>query len=397
MKARTISGALLTVTAASIVGIWNPLPYQGNQLRAQAKAQPDPYVQLRAAGADNVPRITTKFHIDPWWPVTLPNDWALGPVFGVCVNSKDHVYVIQRTEEGPGEAGPWQGNKYGPPVLEFDQAGNLVKSWGEQNVYGNCAVDRQDNVWIAHINDAIVEKYSPEGKLLLTIGTKGRFDSSDGTAKGSALNASHELLNRPLAVAFDPANGNVYIADGAGNRRVAVFDRDGKFIRQIGRQATKEEAESGAGGAFAGYVNAVAISNDGMLYVGDRDGKRIQVFDKMGSFKQNISVPRRRKDLMTEVYHRKGLTIEPDIPGKAEIYGILFSRDPAQKYLYVGTPEQLIWTVERASGQPVSAFGRKGYSAGEMQLSNMTIDNKGDLVVGSMNRGVQLFRAMGKD
>ncbi len=81
--------------------------------------------------------------------------------------------MVERTEEGPGEAGPWQGNKYGKAVLEFDQAGTLIKSWGEPSLYGNCAVDRQDNVWIANGHASVVQKFSLEGKLLLTIGTEG--------------------------------------------------------------------------------------------------------------------------------------------------------------------------------------------------------------------------------
>ena len=403
MTSRTIFSAFLILVVGGIVaGMWNPFPYDGNLLRGQARGsttqlQPDPYIRERVAGADTVPRVTTKFHIDPWWPKPLANDWALGPVFGVCVNSKDVVFVVQRTEEGPGEAGPWQGNKYGPPVLEFDLAGNLVKSWGDASVFGSCAVDRQDNIWISDSADSTVQKYAPDGNALLQIGVKGKFDTSDGTEKGQALSSSRTLLNRPMGVAVDPANGDVYIADGGGNRRVAVFDRAGKFMRQFGRQATKEEAEAGAGGAFTGVVNSLVLSSDGLLYVGDRDGKRIQVFDKMGNFKMNISVPRRRKELAQQPYQRPGLPIAPNIPDKAEIYGILLSPDRAQKYVYIGTPEALIWTVERQSGKVISAFGRKGYGAGEMQLSNMTIDSKGDIIVGSTNRGIQMFRAMGED
>ena len=403
MRARTVVSVLWSTAALSIVfGMWNPFATDGNLLRGQGsgsmKFEPDPYVELRAAGADNVSGITAKFHIDPWWPRPLPNDWVFGPIFGVCVNSKDRVFIVQRTEEGPGEAGPWQGNKYGLPVLAFDPQGRLVSSWGDPKMFGGCSVDHQDNVWISNTNDSIVQKFSPDGKqLLLTIGVEGKSDTSDGTAKGKALNASQTLLNRPLAVAVDPATGDVYIADGAGNRRVAVFDRAGKFLRQLGRQATKEEAEAGAGGAFTGAVNSVTLSKDGLLYAGDRDGKRIQVFDKMGNFKMNISVPRRRKDLEKETYQRGGVTISPSLPGKAEIYGVLLSTDRAQKYLYVATPESLIWTVERQNGKPISAFGRKGYGTGEMQFSNFTNDSKGDIIVGSMNRGVQMFRAIGSD
>ena len=404
MKAGTIFSVLVMIMAWSIVaGMGSPFPSGENLLRGQAArstpAPPqDPYVKERAAGADTVPRITTKFHVDPWWPKPMPNDWVFGSLIGVCVDSKEHVFVVQEVNEA---AAPWQGNKYGPPVLEFDPAGTLVNSWGDMKSLpaglSTCHVDYQDNLWIGGAEDAIVQKYSHDGKLLLTIGAKEKFDTSDGTAKGNALNSSQTLLNKPIDMLVDPANGDVYVADGEGNHRVAVFDRSGKFLRQIGRQATKEEAEKFVGGAFTNFVDHLALSKDGLLYVAERDGKRVQVFDKMGNFKMNISVPRRRKELAEKVYHRREVTLAPNIPDKSEVFAILLSRDPAQKYVYVGTPEGLIWTVERQTGKLVSAFGQKGYGAGEIRISSLAINAKGDIFIVAENRGIQKFRAVGED
>jgi len=401
MQSKTIYTVLVIALALGIgvvVGMWNPVS-RGDESSITREFQRDPHIMERAAGADTVPRITTKFHVDPWWPRPMPNDWVFGALGGVCVDSKDHVFVISEADP---QGAPWQGNKYPPPVLEFDPDGKLVNSWGDPKVVPDgidtCYVDYEDNIWIAGEADAIAQKYSHDGsKLLLQIGTKGKFDTSDGTAEGKALNSSRELLNKPADFAVDPANGDVYIADGIGNRRIAIFDRDGKFLRQIGRQATKEEAEQGVGGVFTGQTDNLALSKDGLLYVGERDGKRIQVFDKMGNFKMNISVPRRRKDLEQKPYHRRELTIAPNIPDKAEIFGVLLSKDTQQKYLYVGTPEGLIWTVERATGKLVSAFGQKGYSTGEIRISGIAINSKGDLTVVAANRGIQLFRALGED
>ena len=408
MKAGTIFSVFVIVMTWSIAsGLWSPVRYGGNLLlgqatRGRAESQQDPHVRLRAASADTVPRITTKFHADPWWPKPLPNDWVFGAPVGVCVDSKDHLFIVDRI--GAADEAPWQGNKFGPPVFEFDPEGNLVSSWEDREMLPStagdccdCYVDSMDNLWLGGANDGIVRKYSHDGKALLTIGTKGKFDTSDGTGMGTALNSSQTLLNKPSAVAVDPGNGDVFIADGMGNRRVVVFDRAGKFLRQFGRQATKEEAEAGVGGAFTAQLDTIGLSNDGLLYVGERDGKRVQVFDKMGNFKRNISVPRRRKELQGQVYHRRGLAIAPNIPDKAEIFGVLLSRDRAQKYLYVGTPEGLIWTVERESGKPISAFGQRGYGAGEIRISGMAINSKGDLIVVAANRGIQMFRAVGED
>ena len=120
-----------------------------------------------------------------------------------------------------------------------------------------CFNDYQGNIWIAGQGDAIVQKYSHDGsKLLLQIGVKGKFDSGDGTDSlegalpSNAMNSSHELLNSPTDVAVDPANGDVYVSDGYGNRRVVVFDRDGHYLRQWGRQGTVAEVDAGVGGVF---------------------------------------------------------------------------------------------------------------------------------------------------
>ena len=128
--------------------------------------------------------------------------------------------------------------------------GNVAGSWGDQNtvpgsIHG-CELDRDGNVWVAGNADGIIQKYAPDGKLLLQIGTRGKFDSVDGTRRGAGLNAARDQLHMPAGMAVDPGNGDIYVADGYGNRRVAVFDKDGKFLRQWGRQATQEEIEKGA-------------------------------------------------------------------------------------------------------------------------------------------------------
>jgi len=246
----------------------------------------------------------------------------------------------------------------------------------------DCYFDYEGNLWIGGNTDAIAQKYSRDGKLLLQIGTKGKFDTSDGTEKGTALNASHTLLNKPSSFAVDPANGDVYITDGYGSRRVVVFDRNGNYLRQFGRQATKAESEAGMGGAFLGIVHCLVLANDGLLYVADRDGKRIQVFDKMGNFKKNIFIKRRRADL----------------PGNGSPWWILFSRDKAQKYMYVADGlNEVIWTLDRESGQTLSGFGRLGHMAGEFTfLHTIAMNSKGDLFIGETvgGRRVQKFKAV---
>jgi DNA-binding beta-propeller fold protein YncE len=271
-------------------------------------------------------------------------------------------------------------------VIEFDPAGNVVNSWGDPSVvpsgFHTCYFDPEGNMWVGGNTDAIAQKYSHDGKLLLQLGTKMKFDTSDGTAKGTALNASRTLLNEPCGFAVDPANGDVYISDGYGNRRIVVFDKDGHYVRQFGRQATQAETDAGVGGVFLGNVHGVFMSNDGLLYVNDRSGKRIEVFDKMGNFKRNIFIKRRR----------------PDLPGNGSPWWILFSLDKAQKYMFVADgSDEMIWTLDRQSGQTLGGFGRIGHMAGEFTfLHTLAMDSKGNIYTGETvgGRRVQKFSAV---
>ena len=95
----------------------------------------------------------------------------------------------------------------------------------------------------------------------------------------------------PAGMVVDPGNGDIYVADGYGNRRIAVFDKDGKFLRQWGRQATDEETQAGAPGVFAEVVHCIAMSNAGLIYACDRQGNRVQVYQKDGTFVRNIPIP----------------------------------------------------------------------------------------------------------
>ena len=253
-----------------------------------------------------------------------------------------------------------------------------MDSWGDSNtvpstIHG-CFADRENNIWLTGNGDGIVQKWTHDGKMLLQIGKRGVFDSSDGTSRGKNLNASQTQFFNPAGVVVDPGNGDVYVADGYGNRRVAVFDKTGKFLRQWGHQATKEETEAGAPAAFAQIVHCIAMGNDGLLYVCDRQGDRVQVFDKMGGFKRNIWV-------------RTGTPTLPDPRGT--VWWIAFSRDPEQKFMYVmnGRNEHL-HVLDRQSGQILSSFGRPGHMLGSFTHGHaVAVDSKGNLYIAETDTG----------
>src|SRR5215217_7170225 len=161
-----------------------------------------------------------KFALDPSWPKELPKDWITGQLGGVCTAEQDHIYVVNRrniTEEEK------ETSVSAPSIIKFNQAGDVVGSWGDQNTVPNtihgCFVDRDNNVYVAGNGDGIVQKYAPDGKLLLQIGTRGKFDSEDGTSRGKGRNSAKDQLHMPSAITVDPENGDIYVSDGYGNRR----------------------------------------------------------------------------------------------------------------------------------------------------------------------------------
>jgi sugar lactone lactonase YvrE len=202
--------------------------------------------------------VATVWTVDAKWP-QRPADMAWGHVPGIAVDKDDQVYVFTRAE---------------PPVQVYDASGKLLRTWGKGiKSAHHIKIDQGGNVWIADVGNHVVEKYTPEGKLLLTIGIKGE----------AGRDQSH--LNMPCDMAIGP-NGDVYVADGYGNARVIVFDKGGKFLREWG--------ELGAGPSQFSIVHAIALDSKGRLYVADRNNVRIQVFSTDGKYLEewrNLIVP----------------------------------------------------------------------------------------------------------
>ena len=180
---------------------------------------------------------TPKYEVDLSWPKPLPDRWVLGGLGGLCVDRQDHVFILNRQDVLDADL---NAGRMAPPIIELDPQGNVVHSWGDPKLLEtrlhSCHADKENNIWIGSAPSGMVQKFSHDGsKLLLQIGKKGVFDSSDGTVKGRPLNSNAAQFFMPSSIFVDPQNGDVYVSDGegaGGNRRIAVMDRNGKFLRQ---------------------------------------------------------------------------------------------------------------------------------------------------------------------
>lgn len=209
------------------------------------------------------------YHVVHGWPA-LPENYVLGQVPGVAVDSHNHVFVFQR---GDHYAGPNRTSKIDEPIREatvfcFDgKTGALVTSWGDNLFWmpHGLRVDADDNLWFTDVGTHQVTKFSHDGKLLLTMGEKGK----------PGLDGRH--FNKPTDIAF-AADGSFYVSDGYGNSRVARFSRQGEFLMDWGKKGDKP-------GEF-NLPHGIATDRQGRVYVADRSNARVQVFDGNGKYLQ---------------------------------------------------------------------------------------------------------------
>jgi NHL repeat-containing protein len=338
-----------------------------------------------------------RYEVDPYWPKPLPNRWVTGAVGGICVDHRDHVFGINRSDITALELRV--GKVAAPPVIEYDADGNVVSAWGDPNVLPagihGCFVDHEDNLWIAGSNGGMVQKWSRDGNnLLLQIGSRTVCDGAGGRCGEPGLNSSTVTLNNPADIAVDRLNGDVYIADGYGNHRVVVFNSKGVYLRQWGSSGFAPGQFSPIGG---GHPHCVVMGGDGLLYVCDRGNDRIQVFDKTGALVSIIPVK-----------PGTGYVPAPDgTPGRQAVGSALdvafYGR--LQRYLLnVDTGNEVLWIlnrdVHRGQIPPIiGGFGSQGHNAGNFTLLHMIdTDSKGNLYTSETvdGRRLQKFVPKGK-
>ena len=219
-------------------------------------------------------------------PLQLPADLYLGEVGGVATNSRGDIFVYTRTGHPTvtiGSARPFAHG--GSRLFQFDRNGKFVREIGK-NSYGfmyaaQVRVDPNDNIWVVDQMTNMVIKFDPQGRLLMLLGRKAESVPVPARpATGDGAGRPTDLFERPTDVAWDAA-GNIFVADGLSNARIAKFDKEGKFVKSWGKKGT-------APGEFAN-VRSIAVDAQGNVYAADGGNKRIQVFDNDGTFKTAIT------------------------------------------------------------------------------------------------------------
>jgi hypothetical protein len=388
-----------------------PIAFHNNFI-GSANAQP--------AGDVMVPM----FVVDPSWPKPLPNHWVQAMTIGLSMDSHDNIWIVHRPQtleqkESYSTRGEADCCTAAPDVLEFNEAGDLLRHWGRDEVRGNghdwpssnhgITIDKDGNVWLGGngayqpmpppgsaeqfaprpsqpapepfregggergtYHDSFILKFTPDGKFLGEIGhanaSKGSLDTEN--VKGVAQ------------IRIIPQTNELVLADGYGNKRVSVWDATTMKFKRLWGAYGKTPSDDPIphydvnSPQFGNPVHCAQPSNDGLIYVCDRTNNRIQVFKFDGTFV-------------------KQYVMEPNTKGDGSVWEIAFSRDPQQKFMYIadGSNEK-IHVYDRQSMTELYSFGGGGRIPGQFYaVHSIVTDSKGNIFTTETYRGqrVQKF------
>ena len=319
------------------------------------------------------------FEVDHAWP-KVPAKWKLGDASSFAIDAQDNIWLLHR----PRTLKPEQAAMAAPPVIVFDSAGNYIRAWGgdgngyewpqrEHGIY----IDSKGFVWLGGNNcptnglpglkpvaDDQLLKFTQDGKFVMQIGHSNQ-------SKG---NADAQNLHRPADEWVYPPTNELFVADGYGNHRVAVFDADsGKFKRMWGAFGNKPVDDdhcmivtpasfSDPGPQQFSIVHAIRVANDGTVYVADREYRRVQMFTKDGKFLKQL--------VRTSALFARDLALSPDAN---------------QQFLYVGGGDG-IFIVDRKTLEIVGNIQPAGMIGAGHEIA---VDSKGNLYIAQTTAGLQ--------
>jgi len=298
-------------------------------------------------------------------PLQLPKDLYLGEVTGVAVSSKGHIFVLSR------------GNTTGPAyaaaatqLLEFDRNGKFIREIGK-NLYAwsfghSVRVDRQDNVWVTDKGSDMVIKFNPEGRVVMVFGRKQEASDEDtGPLKHPKPPLPPEVgrFRQVTDVTWDGL-GNTYISDGYINSRIAKVDKNGNWQKSWGEPGNQP-----------GQLNTphnIAADAQGNLYVADRGNRRIQVFDGDGKLLRVITI-----DVPVAPDARPAIGNIPDV-AKLEAAGSPLTMAPGAPWTICITPgpNQVLYTSDAFPGR-IYKFSLEGKVLGVLGESGKQLKQFG--------------------
>lgn len=326
----------------------------------------------RPATLTGVPR----FDVEASWPKT-PADWSWGQVIGIFADTQGHVWTSSRSR-----------------IQEWDPQGRLVQSWDARGPHGSWStihglfVDHNGFVWTNARESHLTVKFTRTGQVAMVI---GRFDETGGSNDTT-------LMGRPSEIWVDPADNEVFVADGYGNRRIVVFDgATGKYLRHWGAYGKKPidpprpppgAPDPGAPPASPTTVDpappqqfriphGIVGSRDGLIYLADRGNNRIQVFRQNGDYVTE-------KILRPLCGAQETATWVPKRPcGVEAAFSVGFSHDTAETYLYVADGGTHVITVlRRRDLEVMDEFAGPGVGPGQLgRPHNLTVDPSGNIYV----------------
>jgi hypothetical protein len=330
-------------------------------------------------------RSVPTFTVDPNWP-KVPPQWKLGDVSSMASDAQGNIWVLHRPRTLKGD----DFAKAAPPVIVFDQAGNYVKSWGgdgqgydwpqrEHGIY----IDSKGFVWLGGNNCPAngLEKLKPVADdALLKFTQDGKFVMQIGHSNQSKGNADTTNVHRAADVQLYPPTNELFVADGYGNHRVIVFDADtGAFKRMWGAFGNKPEDDDHCdilrktdfvppGPPQLSVVHSLRVAHDGLVYVADRENRRVQMFSNDGKFIKQ---------------HLKGDTLFAR--------NVALSADPEQQFLYVGDGKEIA-ILDRKTLDQVGAIKDPDMLGGGHLI---TTDAKGNIYVAATGQGLQKLTFQG--
>jgi sugar lactone lactonase YvrE len=351
--------------------------YVNPALAAKSRADAGTSGAVATAGERSLPT----FEVDRSWP-KVPARWKLGDPSSFAIDAQDRVWLLHRPRT---LIKPEDVPKRAPAVMVFDTTGNYIKSWGgdgqryewPQREHG-INVDSKGFVWITgnncptngianlkHVADDQILKFTQDGTFVMQIGHSNQ-------SKG---NADTVNVHRAADVQYNARANELIVADGYGNHRIIVFDADtGRFKRMWGafgnkpvdddhcEVVTPKEFPPGNGPSNFSIVHAVRLSKDGIVYVADRENRRIQSFTTDGKFLKQI--------VKTDTQFARDLALSPD---------------PDQQFLYVGNGND-IQIVDRKTMQIVGSIKVPGQIGGGHHIAT---DSKGNIYIAATGMGLQ--------